>query len=232
MRFLYFMQNFEVELKVLLGSQEYANELKKKLYEHDAKTLHKASSKQLNHYFIGKPVSEQLIQELSPYIPEERHANLFEILLKAKKCSIRTRLSDATLLFVVKASVDDTTSANGLARMEFEAEIKYLTLEELDTILLGCGLSYEAKWSREREEYSYKDMTVSIDKNAGYGYVAEFEKIEQNEERALAARDEIRKELAELNIEELSQERLERMFAYYNERWEEYYGTEKVFTIH
>jgi hypothetical protein len=37
--------------------------------------------------------------------------------------------------------------------------------------------------------------------------------------------------MAELGIEELDAARLERMFAYYNAHWPEYYGTEKVFDI-
>jgi hypothetical protein len=34
-----------------------------------------------------------------------------------------------------------------------------------------------------------------------------------------------------LGVEELSQERLQRMFDYYNKNWAEYYGTDKTFSI-
>jgi hypothetical protein len=37
--------------------------------------------------------------------------------------------------------------------------------------------------------------------------------------------------MAKLGVEELPQDRLERMFAHYNAHWPEYYGTEKVFVI-
>ena len=38
-------------------------------------------------------------------------------------------------------------------------------------------MGYQAKWSREREEHTFKGLNVCIDKNAGYGYVAELERV-------------------------------------------------------
>lgn len=72
---------------------------------------------------------------------------------------------------------------------------------------------------------------MCIDKNAGYGYVAEFEKILSDKNQIDEAKESIRKELELLGIEELPQDRLERMFAHYNQHRPEYYGTEKTFTI-
>ncbi len=37
--------------------------------------------------------------------------------------------------------------------------------------------------------------------------------------------------MKEVGVAELPQDRLERMFAYYNLHWPEYYGTENIFTI-
>ena len=37
--------------------------------------------------------------------------------------------------------------------------------------------------------------------------------------------------MEKLGAEELAQERLERMFTFYNAHWPEYYGTDNVFTI-
>jgi adenylate cyclase class IV len=72
---------------------------------------------------------------------------------------------------------------------------------------------------------------VCFDKNAGYGYLAEFEKIVPHAEALAAARAEIDAVMSELEVEELPQDRLARMFAFYNEHWPEYYGTDKTFTI-
>ena len=44
-------------------------------------------------------------------------------------------------------------------------------------------------------------------------------------------RAEIDELMAELGVEELSQEQLARMFAFYNENWPDYYGTDKTFFV-
>ena len=40
--------------------------------------------------------------------------------------------------------------------------------------------TYQSKWSRERTEYQFSGVNVTIDRNAGYGYLAEFESIEND----------------------------------------------------
>lgn len=225
------MQTFEVEIKVLLGEYEVAQKLKEQLKKQDPALLLLSTQKQLNHYFNGTPNNSKLIESISPLLAKEQQEEFKKVLTTAKNISFRTRESNGKILVVMKASIDDTTSANGTARIEFEDEVKNLSLPELDTILLNSELNYEAKWSREREEYQYKDMHVCIDKNAGYGYLAEFEKMESDQIRALEVKEEIRKELANLGFEELSQDRLGRMFDFYNTHWQDYYGTNKVFTI-
>ena len=98
-------------------------------------------------------------------------------------------------------------------------------------MFISAGFSYEAKWSREREEYVCKGTNVTLDKNAGYGWLAEFERMVASEAEVPATQIAIRELMKELHIEELSQERLGRMFAFYNENWPEYYGTEKIFVV-
>jgi adenylate cyclase class IV len=140
-------------------------------------------------------------------------------------------LNEAVIL-VIKASVDDTTSENGIARVEREIVFPQKTLAELDAIVRSAGYEYQAKWSRDREEYKTEDaITVTIDRNAGYGYVAEFEKVVDAAEKVSEAQKDIRALMEKIGVEELSQDRLERMFAYYNEHWEEYYGTDKTFVV-
>ena len=130
----------------------------------------------------------------------------------------------------MKASIDDTTSSNGISRMEFESEVD-MTLDELDKILLDSDFEYQAKWSRQREEFESGDMNICIDKNAGYGYLAEFEKVIDNADEVEKVKKDLRETMQELGVEELMQDRLERMFAHYNEHWPEYYGTDKIFNI-
>lgn len=224
------MNTFEIEIKILLGSEEKAQELVKKLYENDKSTSIIWENSQLNHYFLVKWNLEKLYHELQQYISSSHHDKLHQIIIEGRNHSIRTREVDWKILFIVKASVDDTTSSNGTARIEFEEEVN-LSLQQVDQILLNNWFPYQSKWSRQRKEYKYKDYNVCIDKNAGYWYVAEFEKIISDKSEAEQTKDTIRKELNLLNIEELNQERLERMFTHYNSHRPEYYWTEKTFII-
>ena len=134
------------------------------------------------------------------------------------------------VLFVVKASVGDDSSENGVVRMEIE-ELVPLTLDELDKLILSAGFKYQAKWSREREEYSSRGTSITLDKNAGYGWLAEFERMVSDEKLLDEARAGIASLMDSLGVQELPQDRLERMFAFYNAHWPEYYGTDRIFTV-
>ena len=221
---------YEIEIKSLLGSSENAQHFKKKMMDLVPEARMKGKNKQRNHYFVGGDY-EKMVDGVSPHLSKAQQGKLYAIIRKGKGHSVRTRELGEKTLLVVKASVDDTTSSNGISRMEFEEEVGRLTLDQLDKILLDAGLAYQAKWSREREEFALGDITVCLDRNAGYGFVAEFEKIIKDEKGAEKAKGQLRTVMKKLGVEELPQDRLERMFAYYNEHWPEYYGTEKIFTV-
>ncbi|MBI3458688.1 hypothetical protein HY061_00270 [Candidatus Azambacteria bacterium] len=225
------MNKYEIEIKVLLGDRTQADILKQKLFDYYPGISLSKKSQQLNHYFSG---SDDMIRNLqkvmTPYISQDLHQGLINILQNGKNFSVRTRQTNDKIIFVIKASIDDTTSFNGISRSEFESPIN-LSLAELDQILIEAGLSYQAKWSRDREEYSLDDMNVCIDKNAGYGYLAEFEKVISNQDQSEETAQDLRLIIKNLGLVELSQDRLERMFAYYNHNWPDYYGTDKIFNI-
>jgi len=223
------MATFEVEVKSLLGSEENAQTLRERMKVIDSHTTLTSKNTQLNHYFVGTDAKPNL-DAVKKFLSEDAVQRLDAVLEKGKEFSIRTRDKDSTVLLVVKASVDATTSANGITRMEFEEKVP-LTLDEIDQLLLDAGLAYQAKWSREREEYLCKGINVCLDKNAGYGWLAEFEKVVGREEDLEMARHEVRALMENCGVVELQQDRLERMFAFYNAHWGEYYGTNKVFTV-
>jgi adenylate cyclase class IV len=221
---------FEVEIKSLLGSKENADRLKKGLSAKYPGLALVGKGKQLNHYFTIAPDLAALRVNLEPLISADKKKQFETILSHGTKMSIRTRDADGKVIFVVKASVGDDTSSNGVKRMEFE-QVVPKTLAELDQILLASGCAYQAKWSREREEYAADGMHICFDKNAGYGYLAEFEKVTPHEAELDAVRQDLLSVMSSLGVSELPQDRLERMFAHYNSHWPEYYGTERTFTI-
>lgn len=224
------MKNYEVEIKSLLGSKDNADKLKKSLEETYPGVKLISKGRQLNHYFNVPADLAALEKALKPLVPSGRENEFANAIGHSKKISLRTRQTDKEVLLVMKISVGDDTSSNGVKRAEFEFPIK-MSLENLDRILLNTGCAYQAKWSREREEYADKDMHVCIDKNAGYGYLAEFEKVTSDESSLESVRKDLLGAMKTLGFEELPQDRLERMFAHYNAHWPEYYGTDKTFVI-
>lgn len=223
------MHTYEVEIKSLLGSSARADEVRSALKKLDPDCQLESKNKQLNHYFKNGTLGN-LLESVGAQLSKPAFEKLSDMAKNAKEFSVRTRDKDGTVFLVVKASMDSTTSANGIARMEFEEEVP-LTLDALDTLVLSAGFEYEAKWSREREEYKCKGTNVTLDKNAGYGWLAEFERIVDDESKLGDAQAQVRALTAELGVQELPQDRLGRMFAHYNTHWPEYYGTEKIFTI-
>ncbi|MEF2175303.1 MAG: hypothetical protein V3575_02425 [Candidatus Absconditabacteria bacterium] len=221
---------YEIEIKVLLGSEEKAKSLIEKMHKEDGNINIKDSSNQLNHYFLRNGDFQKLYEKISNYIESAKINELHKILFQGKNHSIRTREANGKVIFVVKAVADDTNAENGIARLEFEAPVK-ISLQDLDSLILESGFEYQSKWSRNRVEYNYKDFVVCIDKNAGYGYLAEFEKVINDFENIQMEKDSIVNELAVLGLEELQQDRLDRMFKYYNQNWPHYYGTNKTFNI-
>ncbi len=221
--------SYEVEVKSLLGSPERAQEVRNAMKSVDASVTLVSRNKQLNHYFVGGSLDTLAHKASRILLPEAANA-LSEITKKASDVSVRTRDKDGDVLLVVKASVDDTTSENGIARLEFEEPVN-MSLDELDALLLSSGYEYQAKWSREREEYKCLGINVTLDKNAGYGWLAEFEHVVSSESEIAAARADIDSLMKKLSVTELPQDRLGRMFAHYNSHWSTYYGTENIFTI-
>lgn len=223
------MAHLEIEIKSLLGSQEKADELLSKMQLLDSDVVETSTNSQLNHYLEGGSLVAVQIATNHLFTPEQA-AKLAVIVERATEFSLRTRQRDAEVLLVVKASVDSGSAANTVSRLEFEEPVR-LTLDELDQLLLGAGFTYQAKWSRTRREFTYKGITVCFDKNAGYGYLAEFEKVVPDGTSVEETRLEIETRMAELGVAELDQSRLARMFAHYNQNWADYYGTEAIFVI-
>lgn len=220
-------KTYEIEIKSLLGSKERAESLRQEVEKRGGRLV--GSNKQLNHYFVVQD-KEKFLEKIVSEIPPDKQDEFKQIVSQAYSLSVRTREADGRVRLVVKASIGSDTSANGVSRQEFELEMP-MTLANLDEALLRAGLEYQAKWSREREEYSLGDTQICLDKNAGYGYLAEFERVIPNADESESIKSELASLMSELGAVELGQDRLERMFAYYNKHWQDYYGTDKVFNI-
>ena len=223
------MAHYEIEIKSLLGEKINADLLKQKMNDADESTKLTSKNKQLNHYFEGGDIAK-LFEVSKDLLSEDARGKFLTMIAKGKNFSVRTRQKDEAVFLVLKASIDEGSSSNTVSRLEFEEPV-LIPLDALDTKVMEAGFSSQAKWSREREEYAYKGANVCIDRNAGYGYLAEFEKVVHDETVLPQVRAEIDALMLELGVTELAQDRLERMFEFYNMNWPDYYGTEKTFVI-
>ena len=222
--------NVEVEIKVLLGSKTKADNFITQIQS--LQYSQTSQNNQLNHYFVGDNYEAIKNMESKYFEDSNSHAKLLNIIDSNSQFSLRTRqLNDITLL-VIKASLNDTTASNGTVRMEFEEEVN-LSLDQLDKLLLSYGFQYQAKWSRVRQEFQspQSDIKICLDYNAGYGYLAEFESIITTDKDHNLTKNTILKLIHSLDLEELDQHKLAKMFDYYNANWRDYYGTKKVFEI-
>lgn len=225
------MHNYEIEIKVLLGNEEKKDIFMKKVQDTFPELEHKYSERQKNHYFEWGNLLH-LFGIFREYISQEEANSLHKLSGEAKSFSVRTRGTPTQTIIVVKATVNDESSSNGTARIEWEVDLAPMSLEDMDKLVLSAGFSYQAKWSREREWYSLNATTVlCLDKNAGYGYLAEFERVIDNASLVDSTRMELLGMIESLGYAELDQARLARMFDFYNKNWSEYYGTENVFEI-
>jgi adenylate cyclase class IV len=223
------MAHYEIEIKSLLGEAARAEEFRGRLLAFNPAAVKTGGSRQLNHYFEdGDPAA--LFAAASSVLTKDAAAKLESLMDKGRDFSVRTRQKDDEVMLVLKAAVDGGTSTNAVVRLEFEEPVS-ASLHALDELVLSAGFRYQAKWSREREEYVCNGTTVCLDKNAGYGYLAEFERIAKRAEEAESERQALLSLMASLGAAELPQERLARMFAHYNQNWQEYYGTDKIFVI-
>ncbi len=225
------MHAYEVEIKILLGTAEAKDAFMKRVSESFPSLSHSYSESQKNHYFEWGNLLH-LFGTFREYISPEEASSLHTLSKETKSFSVRTRGTPTQTIIVVKATVNDETSSNGTARIEWEVDLAPMTLEEMDAKVLQAGFSYQAKWSREREGHNLNENTIlCLDKNAGYGYLAEFERVINDSSLVDSTRAELLTIIESLGYAELDQVRLARMFDFYNKNWNDYYGTEKVFTL-
>jgi predicted adenylyl cyclase CyaB len=224
---------FEVELKSLVSDIDEIINLKKIINILYPKSVLKSSHKQLNSYFLNTGNLQELLKSLKGYISTDKFTELSELVASnPANYSMRTRETDGRqTLFIIKIGSDNGDSSNGVSRREFECKVN-MPYDQLDLEIINLGFEYLSRWSRERNEYELeKNLNLCIDKNAGYGYVIEIEKMTDSEDKINQIEQELRTVLQNLGLKELNTDRLNRMFDFYNQNWQEYFGTEKVFNL-
>jgi adenylate cyclase class IV len=225
----------EVEKKVYLGTRPKAELFRQKLLKMGA--IPAGQENQLNHYFVGGRPLLLACTPISPLASDPKYNCVANYITQAK-ISVRTRKINADpVLLVLKGSF--VNPENGTARREVEVPLLYpsngapvMSMEDAARIVCGVACyTVQAKWSRQRETFQYGSITITLDKNAGYGYLAEFELMVTDAEAIAGAEKYLRLTLKDFKLKELAADRLARMFEFYNAHWKDYYGTDKVFEV-
>lgn len=220
---------YEIEIKALLGSQEATDNILEKVRKLDPNCTVTSEQKQRNHYFKDGDLAA-LVTAFRSMLTPDQVATLTEISKRATSINVRSRQKNDEVLLIVKGSLDATSAVHSHQRMEFEAPLA-ITIEQLDEMILSTGWRLEAKWQAERTIYTALGLTLDVFFTPGYGYMIEFEKVITDDTDRETAHQQVVDVMHQLGVSELPNDRLERMFAYYNEHWPEYYGTRNIFTI-
>jgi len=110
----------------------------------------------------------ELAAKVLAHIPTNSNHSFMPSSTRAKRFPCGPASLNKQVILVLKASIDDTTSSNGISRIEFEAVMTDLSLAQLDQLLLDAGFTYQAKWSRERKAYQ---LGKKSRRQSGHGFV-------------------------------------------------------------
>lgn len=232
--------NYEIELKVLLWNSFPPNTFIKALSKDFKSVVERGEETQRNHYF-EIPHRSQIIPAFEERLPIDHEDKiLIADFRNGKDIVIRTReitkWDTKEVILVMKSTIDQGTSQNGTTRKELEIKIP-MTIEDLDTALIAYAeIKPQAKWSRTRTTFEVVDkdgfyFTVCLDKNAGYGYIAEFEVVVQNPTVLESTKKKLEDCITHMWLKELPADQLHRMFEFYNKNWETFYQTNNYFFI-
>lgn len=219
---------YEVEIRCLIPNPDQAKNLPAEIEKLGLTTDKTAEYSQLNDYYVDGDI-HQLAQNLNGVIAKAEAKLLADIVKGHNTFSVRARQNNDDVLFIVKATTGGSAN-HGVQRAEFEVPVTQ-SLDQLKDIITGSGYSVQARWMAHRTLYRISNgITLNSYFCAGYGYGAEFELLVEAGQQ-VNAETRVRDFVQQLGLEPVDPEFMERMFAYYNAHWQEYYGTEKVFTL-
>lgn len=219
----------EIEIKYLLNGKTGKNELIAAL-ERVFPTHQKKATKTVISYFYKDGVShEQILTVGKNLLMPEEYIELQSVLNNSDALLVKARSIDDTVYFAVKGSAKGDDPVHAVNRIEFEAEV-HVSLEDVGNIIEDAGIEIASKWSSRREFYTLENnIEMNLEFVAGYGYKAEIEIVINDGDSHEDAIKSIETIAGSLHLTEASQELFGRMYAYYNEHWQEYFNTDREF---
>lgn len=105
-------------------------------------------------------------------------------------------------------------------REEFEIKFNREDFEELESLLFLLGYNIAIKWFRERMQFNWNGIIVSLDNTKGYGHIIELES-ETTEENKQEILKNLERKFAGLEIRPTTKEEFDKKFKYYKDNWKE-----------
>lgn len=142
-----------------------------------------------------------------------------------KQLDLRIRRTDNKAFLILKNGW-----MHNVNRDEIEVKTARANFNNLDKILTSLGYKYDTKWYRKRSQYKLGNLNITIDFNAGYGWVTEIERITKKGGEK-KAEEEILKFAKKIGIKPASQKLFDKMYKFYKKNWRHYYKTKTTFDI-
>lgn len=219
----------EIEVKYLLKDLTERDGLLAKLQHRYPAMAHTGNKRIISYFYEAGATKEQVLSAMSETVPQAKLAELTGVLENSGAIVVKCRSIDATNFFAVKGTPLGEDPVHAVNRLEFEVALD-VPLETIDSQLQAAGIVIASKWSSQRDFYSLdQGMKAEIEFVSGYGYKAELELVIEDGESVEVAQQSIRDIASELTLTEASQALLGRMYAYYNQHWQEYFDTDKTF---
>ena len=106
------------------------------------------------------------------------------------------------------------------AREEIEIRCQLSDFEKLEHLFLALGYAIQIKWFRRRNEFLWNEISVALDYTRGYGYIVEFEKLCEDQEKERVQRS-LQEAFDSLGIAISRREEFEEKYTHYKEHWRE-----------
>ncbi len=103
-------------------------------------------------------------------------------------------------------------------REEIEVHFNREDFPKMQNIFNNINILPEIKWFRDRKQFEWKNIIVSLDYTKGYGYIIELEKMcnEKEKEKALS---ELKEKIKQLKIPITKKEEFDKKYNHYKQNW-------------
>lgn len=184
--------------------------------------------KEIEYKFVLKPkdktrLEKYLKKNKAKLTKKETQDNWYYV--ASGKNDLRIRRNDKEAFLILKRGWMHSD-----CRDEIEVKVERSDFKRLDEIFISLGYKYDTKWYRKRLEYKLTDFNITLDFNAGYGWVTEIEKIIRTGSEKKAKQD-ILNFAKEIGIKPASQSLFDKMYKFYKKNWQHYYESKKTFDI-